>query len=135
MFFFLQTPHMLLSFTEERLRGHLSWEGPSSQIAQFGRWSGLFFVAFPRSVPPHNLVSELCRQFDLTAQFQWAIRRYIETFQSKSNQLIWPQVDSNQSETSQRWWREMGGSWAQFQQRVFYWMYLQKQIKYCQIIC
>ena len=89
----LHTGSLELSQSDYRYLGHLSYQGPSPPIAQFGRleassrksagcsklllfWnsgghsalgnlqcSRISFVAFPRSVPRHNPVFELCRQF------------------------------------------------------------------------
>ena len=87
----LHTGSLELSQSDHQVLGHLSYQGPSPPIAQFAGWPALgrvlvvpnffhlrimeatvllgtfnaaeFFVAFPRSVPRHNPVSELCRQF------------------------------------------------------------------------
>ena len=147
----LHTGSLELSQSDHRVLGHLSYQGPCPlPIAQFGQAASSrkspgcskllpfknygghcalgnlqcsrIFFSLPRSVPQHNPVSELCRQFlQLMAWFLlWyalsAVRPYIDRcvpFQIMSNQLNLPQVDSNQGvETSQRWSREMGGTWA-----------------------
>ena len=84
----LHTGSLELSQSDHRVLGHLSYQGPSPPIAQFG-WTASsrktlqalftnclknseghrnlqcssFFLAFPRPVPWHNPVSELCKQF------------------------------------------------------------------------
>ena len=88
----LHTGSLELSQSDHQVLGHLSYQGPSPPIAQFGleassrksfgsskllpfknygghcalgnlQYSIVLSVAFSRSVPRHNPVSELCRQF------------------------------------------------------------------------
>ncbi len=125
---------------------YLSHQGSSPPIAQFGRTassrkgsgrpkrlpfkdygghcalrnlkcSRIFFVTLARSVPCHNSVSELFRQFlwphdsHLLWHALWAVRSYIDrcvAFLIKSNQYNQTQLDSNEGvEPSQGWSEEM----------------------------
>ena len=103
----LHTESLKLSQSDHQVLGHLSYEGPSPLIAQFGRVASsrkspgcskrLPFknygdhcalekkcFALPRSVPQHNPVSELCRQF---------LQLY--GFKIMSNQFNLPQLEHN----------------------------------------
>lgn len=75
------------------------------------------FVVFPRSVPPHKPVSELCGTFLWPhGLFLYRVGLLYRQVCGKSNQLNLQQMDSSKSaETSQRWSREMGRTWATFQ--------------------
>ncbi len=94
--------------------------------------SRIFFVTLARSVPCHNSVSELCRQFlwphdsHLLWHALWAVRSYIDrcvAFLIKSNQYNQTQLDSNEGvEPSQGWSEEMDSTWVNIwvsQQRVW----------------
>ncbi len=81
-----------------------------------------FFVTLARSVPCHNSVSELFRQFlwphdsHLLWHALWAVRSYIDrcvAFLIKSNQT---QLDSNECvEPSQGWSEEMDSTWVKYE--------------------
>ena len=70
------------------------------------QWCRHFLVHFPRSVPQHNPVSELYRQFHRPHGLVFALTCTVNcvgpfiygcvSFQIMSNQLNLPQVDSNQ---------------------------------------
>ncbi len=112
-----------------------------SPISRMHLWSsatvifGFFFTsltkALQRSVPCHNSVSELFRQFlwphdsHLLWHALWAVRSYIDrcvAFLIKSNQYNQTQLDSNEGvETSQGWSEEMDSTWVKWvsQQRVW----------------
>ncbi len=143
---------------------YLSHQGSSPPIAQFGRTASSrkgsgrpkrlpfkdygghcalrnlkcsrnFFVTLARSVPFHNSVSELFRQFlwphdsHLLWHALWAVRSYIDrcvAFLIKSNQYNQTQLDSNEGvEPSQGWSEEMDSTWVKYiniwvsQQRVW----------------
>ncbi len=140
---------------------YLSHQGSSPPIAQFGqtassrkgsgrpkrlpfkdygghcalrnlKCSRIFFVTLARSVPCHNSVSELFRQFlwphdsHLLWHALWAVRSYIDrcvAFLIKSNQYNQTQLDSNEGvEPSQGWSEEMDSTWVNIwvsQQRVW----------------
>ncbi len=128
---------------------YLSHQGSSPPIAQFGRTassrkgsgrpkrlpfkdygghcalrnlkcSRIFFVTLARSVPCHNSVSELFRQFlwphdsHLLWHALWAVRSYIDrcvAFLITSNQYNQTQLDSNEGvEPSQGWSEEMNST-------------------------
>ncbi len=132
---------------------YLSHQGSSPPIAQFGRTassrkgsgrpkrlpfkdygghcalrnlkcSRIFFVTLARSVPCHNSVSELFRQFlwphdsHLLWHALWAVRSYIDrcvAFLIKSNQYNQTQLDSNEGvEPSQGWSEEMDSTWVNY---------------------
>ncbi len=132
---------------------NLSHQGLFSPIAQFGRTASSrkgsgrpkrlpfkdygghcalrnlkcsrnFFVTFARSVPCHNSVSELFRQFlwphdsHLLWHALWAVRSYIDrcvAFLIKSNQYNQTQLDSNEGvEPSQGWSEEMDSTWVKY---------------------
>ncbi len=132
---------------------YLSHQGSSPPIAQFGRTassrkgsgrpkrlpfkdygghcalrnlkcSRIFFVTLARSVPCHNSVSELFRQFlwphdsHLLWHALWAVRSYIDrcvAFLIKSNQYNQTQLDSNEGvEPSQGWSEEMDSTWVKY---------------------
>ncbi len=118
---------------------YLSHQGSSPPIAQFGRTAssrkatvllgtlsaaGIFFVTLVRSVPCHNSVSELFRQFlwphdsHLLWHALWAVRSYIDrcvAFLIKSNQYNQTQLDSNEgAEPSQGWSEEMDSTWVKY---------------------
>ncbi len=132
---------------------YLSHQGSSPPIAQFGRTassrkgsgrpkrlpfkdygghcalrnlkcSRIFFVTLARSVPCHNSVSELFRQFlwphdsHLLWHALWAVRSYIDrcvAFLIKSNQCNQTQLDSNEGvDPSQRWSEEMDSTWVKY---------------------
>ncbi len=132
---------------------YLSHQGSSPPIAQFGRTassrkgsgrpkrlpfkdygghcalrnlkcSRIFFVTLARSVPCHNSVSELFRQFlwphdsHLLWRALWAVRSYIDrcvAFLIKSNQYNQTQLDSNEGvEPSQGWSEEMDSTWVKY---------------------
>ncbi len=83
-----------------------------------------FFVTLARSVPCHNSVSELFRQFlwphdsHLLWHALWAVRSYIDrcvAFLIKSNQYNQTQLDSNEGvEPSQGWSEEMDSTWVKY---------------------
>ncbi len=83
-----------------------------------------FFVTLARSVPCHNYVSELFRQFlwphdsHLLWHALWAVRSYIDrcvAFLIKSNQYNQTQLDSNEGvEPSQGWSEEMDSTWVKY---------------------
>ncbi len=130
---------------------YLSHQGSSPPIAQFGRTassrkgsgrpkrlpfkdygghcalrnlkcSRSFFVTLARSVPCHNSVSELFRQFlwphdsHLLWHALWAVKSYIDrcvAFLIKSNQYNQTQLDSNEGvRPSQGWSEEMDSTWV-----------------------
>ncbi len=132
---------------------YLSHQGSSPPIAQFGRtassrkgsgrpkrlpfkdygghcalrnlkcsWN--LFVTLARSVPCHNSVSELFRQFlwphdsHLLWHALWAVRSYIDrcvAFLIKSNRYNQTQLDSNEGvEPSQGWSEEMDSTWVKY---------------------
>ncbi len=132
---------------------YLSHQGSSPPIAQFGRMassrkgsgrpkrlpfkdygghcalrnlkcSRIFFVTLARSVPCHNSVSELFRQFlwphdsHLLWHALWAVRSYIDrcvAFLIMSNQYNQTQLDSNEGvEPSQGWSEEMDSTWVKY---------------------
>ncbi len=132
---------------------YLSHQGSSPPIAQFGRTassrkgsgrpkrlpfkdygghcalrnlkcSRIFFVTLARSVPCHNSVSELFRQFlwphdsHLLWHALWAVRSYIDrcvAFLIKFNQYNQTQLDSNEGvEPSQGWSEEMDSTWVKY---------------------
>ncbi len=132
---------------------YLSHQGSSPPIAQFGRMASSrkgsghpkrlpfkdygghcalrnlkcsrnFFVTLARSVPCHNSVSELFRQFlwphdsHLLWHALWAVRSYIDrcvAFLIKSNQYNQTQLDSNEGvEPSQGWSEEMDSTWVKY---------------------
>ncbi len=132
---------------------YLSHQGSSPPIAQFGRTASSrkgsgrpkrlpfkdygghcalrnlkgsrhFFVTLARSVPCHNSVSELFRQFlwphdsHLLCHALWAVRSYIDrcvAFLIKSNQYNQTQLDSNEGvEPSQGWSEEMDSTWVKY---------------------
>ncbi len=132
---------------------YLSHQGSSPPIARFGRTassrkgsgrpkrlpfkdygghcalrnlkcSRIFFVTLARSVPCHNSVSELFRQFlcphdsHLLWHALWAVRSYIDrcvAFLIKSNQYNQTQLDSNEGvEPSQGWSEEMDSTWVKY---------------------
>ncbi len=132
---------------------YLSHQGSSPPIAQFGRTassrkgsgrpkrlpfkdygghcalrnlkcSRIFFVTLARSVPCHNSVSELFRQFlwphdsHLLWHALWAVRSYIDrcvAFLIMSNQYNQTQLDSNEGvEPSQGWSEEMDSTWVKY---------------------
>ncbi len=132
---------------------YLSHQGSSPPIAQFGRTASSrkgsgrpkrlpfkdygghcalrnlkcsrnFFVTLARSVPCHNSVSELFRQFlwphdsHLLWHALWAVRSYIDrcvAFLIKSNQYNQTQLDSNEGvEPSQGWSEEMDSTWVKY---------------------
>ncbi len=132
---------------------YLSHQGFSPPIAQFGRTASSrkgsgrpkrlpfkdygghcalrnlkcsrnFFVTLARSVPCHNSVSELFRQFlwphdsHLLWHALWAVRSYIDrcvAFLIKSNQYNQTQLDSNKGvEPSQGWSEEMDSTWVKY---------------------
>ncbi len=132
---------------------YLSHQGSSSPIAQFGRTASSrkgsghpkrlpfkdygghcalrnlkcsrnVFVTLARSVPCHNSVSELFRQFlwphdsHLLWHALWAVRSYIDrcvAFLIKSNQYNQTQLDSNECvEPSQGWSEEMDSTWVKY---------------------
>ncbi len=132
---------------------YLSHQGSSPPIAQFGRTASSskgsghpkrlpfkdygghcalrnlkcsrnFFVTLARSVPCHNSVSELFRQFlwphdsHLLWHALWAVRSYIDrcvAFLFKSNQYNQTQLDSNEGvEPSQGWSEEMDSTWVKY---------------------
>ncbi len=82
------------------------------------------FVTLARSVPCHNSVSELFRQFlwphdsHLLWHALWAVRSYIDrcvAFLIKSNQYNQTQLDSNEGvEPSQGWSEEMDSTWVKY---------------------
>ncbi len=86
--------------------------------------SRIFFVTLARSVPCHNSVSELFRQFlwphdsHLLWHALWAVRSYIDrcvAFLIKSNQYNQTQLDSNEGvEPSQGWSEEMDSTWIKY---------------------
>ncbi len=86
--------------------------------------SRIFFVTLARSVPCHNSVSELFRQFlwphdsHLLWHALWAVRSYIDrcvAFLIKSNQYNQTQLDSNEGvEPSQGWSEEMDSTWVKY---------------------
>ncbi len=86
--------------------------------------SRIFFVTLARSVPCHNSVSELFRQFlwprdsHLLWHALWAVRSYIDrcvAFLIKSNQCNQTQLDSNEGvEPSQGWSEEMDSTWVKY---------------------
>ncbi len=83
-----------------------------------------FFVTLARSVPCHNSVSELFRQFlwphdsHLLWHALWAVRSYIDrcmAFLIKSHQYNQTQLDSNEGvEPSQGWSEEMDSTWVKY---------------------
>ncbi len=83
-----------------------------------------FVVTLARSVPCHNSVSELFRQFlwphdsHLLWHALWAVRSYIDrcvAFLIKSNQYNQTQLDSNEGvEPSQGWSEEMDSTWVKY---------------------
>ncbi len=87
--------------------------------------SRIFFVTLARSVPCHNSVSELFRQFlwphdsHLVWHALWAVRSYIDrcvAFLIKSNQYNQTQLDSNEGvEPSQGWSEEMDSTWVKYE--------------------
>ncbi len=132
---------------------YLSHQGSSPPIAQFGRTASSrkgsgrpkrlpfkdygghcalrnlkcsrnVFVTLARSVPCHNSVSELFRQFlwphdsHLLWHALWAVRSYIDrcvAFLIKSNQYNQTQLDSNEGvEPSQGWSEEMDSTWVKY---------------------
>ncbi len=132
---------------------YLSHQGSSPPIAQFGRTassrkgsgrpkrlpfkeygghcalrnlkcSRICFVTLARSVPCHNSVSELFRQFlwphdsHLLWHALWAVRSYIDrcvAFLIKSSQYNQTQLDSNEGvEPSQGWSEEMDSTWVKY---------------------
>ncbi len=132
---------------------YLSHQGSSPPIAQFGqtassrkgsgrpkrlpfkdygghcalrnlKCSRIFFVALARSVPCHNSVSELFRQFlwphdsHLLWHALWAVRSYIDrcvAFLIKSNQYNQTQLDTNEGvEPSQGWSEEIDSTWVKY---------------------
>ncbi len=132
---------------------YLSHQGSSPPIAQFGRTASSrkgsdrpkrlpfkdyggncalrnlkcsrnCFVTLARSVPCHNSVSELFRQFlwphdsYLLWHALWAVRSYIDrcvAFLIKSNQYNQTQLDSNEGvEPSQGWSEEMDSTWVKY---------------------
>ncbi len=132
---------------------YLSHQGSSPPIAQFGqtassrkgsgrpkrlpfkdygghcalrnlKCSRIVFVTLARSVPCHNSVSDLFRQFlwphdsHLLWHALWAIRSYIDrgvAFLIKSNQYNQTQLDSNEGvEPSQGWSEEMDSTWVKY---------------------
>ncbi len=132
---------------------YLSHQGSSPPIAQFGRTassrkgsgrpkrlpfkdygghcalsnlkcSRISFVTLARSVPCHNSVSELFRQFlwphdsHLLWHSLWAVRSYIDrcvAFLIKSNQYNQTQLDSNEGvEPSLGWSEEMDSTWVKY---------------------
>ncbi len=86
--------------------------------------SRIFFVTLARSVPCHNSVPELFRQFlwphdsHLLWHALWAVRSYIDrcvAFLIKSNQYNQTQLDSNEGvEPSQGWSEEMDSTWVKY---------------------
>ncbi len=86
--------------------------------------SRILFVTLARSVPCHNSVSELFRQFlwphdsHLLWHALWAVRSYIDrcvAFLIKSNQYNQTQLDSNEGvEPSQGWSEEMDSTWVKY---------------------
>ena len=126
----LNTGSLELSHIDHQVLDQLSYQVPSPPIAQFGR-----MASFRKSPGCSKLQCsriylqpspDLC--FDLMAWFLlWyalsAAKTYLDgcvPFQILSNQLNLPQVDSNQGvETSQRWSREMGGTFQVSQYRVW----------------
>ncbi len=131
----------------------LSHQGSSPPIAQFGRTASSrkgsgrpkrlpfkdygghcalrnlkcsrnFFVTLARSMPCHNSVFELFRQFlwphdsHLLWHALWAVRSYIDrcvAFLIKSNQYNQTQLDSNEGvEPSQGWSEEMDSTWVKY---------------------
>ncbi len=86
--------------------------------------SRIFFVTLARSVPCHNSVSELFRQFlwphdsHLLWHALWAVRSYIDrcvAFLIKSNQYNQTQPDSNEVvEPFQGWSEEMDSTWVKY---------------------
>ncbi len=82
------------------------------------------FVTLARSVPCHNSVSELFRQFlwphdsHLLWHALWAVRSYIDrcvAFLNKSNQYNQTQLDSNEGvEPSQGWSEKMDSTWVKY---------------------
>ncbi len=142
-----------LSHSDLWVLHYLSHQGSSPPIAQFGRTassrkgsgrpkrlpfkdyrghcalrnlkcSRIFFVTLARSVPCHNSVSELFRQFlwphdsHLLWHALWAVRSYIDrcvAFLIKSNQYNQTQLDSNEGvEPSQGWSEEMDSTWVKY---------------------
>ncbi len=132
---------------------YLSHQGSSPPIAQFGRTASSrkgsgrpkrlpfkdygghcalrnlkcsrnVFVTLARSVPCHNSVSELFRQFlwphdsHLLWHALWAVRYYIDrcvAFLIKSNHYNQTQLDSNEGvEPSQGWSEEMDSTWVKY---------------------
>ncbi len=132
---------------------YLSHQGSSPPIAQFGqtassrkdsgrskrlpfkdygghcalrnlKCSRIVFVTLARSVPYHNSVSELFRQFlwphdsHLLWHTLWPVRSYIDrcvSFLIKSNQYNQTQLDSNEGvEPSQGWSEEMDSTWVKY---------------------
>ena len=120
----LHTGSLELCQNDHRVLGHLSYEGPSHLIAQFGQVASsrkspvpnffylrimedtvllgtlyaaeLFFLAFPRSVPRHNPVSEHCSHCLVWYTFS-DVRPYTDRcvpFQIMCNQFNLTQVDS-----------------------------------------
>ena len=86
------------------------------------------FVAFPRPISWQKLLtlSSLCRQFLLPRglvfaliyidDYQTLYRHWCVGFQIRSNHLDWPNVDSIKGlERTERWSREIWGTWAYFQ--------------------
>ncbi len=84
----------------------------------------IFFVTLARSVPCHNSIPELFRQFlwphvsHLLWHALWAVRSYIDrcvAFLIKSNQYNQTQLDSNEGvEPSQGWSEEMDSTWVKY---------------------
>ncbi len=131
---------------------YLSHQGSSPLIAQFGRTASSrkgsgrpkrlpfkdygghcalrnlkcsrnVFVTLARSVPCHNYVSELFRQFlwprdsHLLWHALWAVRSSIDrcvAFLIKSNQYNQTQLDSDGVESSQGWSEEMDSTWVKY---------------------
>ncbi len=83
-----------------------------------------FLVTLARSVPCHNSVSELFRQFlwphdsHLLWHALWAVRSYIDrcvAFLIKSNQYNQTQLDSKEGvEPSQGWSEKMDSTWVKY---------------------
>ncbi len=108
------------------------WLSQTSSFKDYGghcalrnlKCSRIFFVTLARSVPCHNSVSELFRQFlwphdtHLLWHALWAVRSYIDrcvAFLIKSNQYNQTQLDSNEGvEPSQGWSEEMDSTWVKY---------------------
>ncbi len=142
-----------LSHSDHWVLLYLSHQGSSPPIAQFGRTASSrkgsgrpkrlpfkdygghcalrnlkcsrnFCVTLARSVPCHNSVSELFRQFlwphdsHMLWHALWAVRSYIDrcvAFLIKSNQYNQTQLDSNEGvEPSQGWSEEMDSTWVKY---------------------